>query len=113
MRHCAGRYCPTIPECLWQAVSEFRVERHSDQAAVGCYDPAFKPFRVHDLRHRFAIRWLSNGGDIYHLSMHLGHLGFRHRRLSRPPYGKGAGGGAGAKCTQSLSEEVAVSMGAG
>jgi integrase len=30
-------------------------------------------FRVHDLRHAFAIRWLRNGGDIYELSHHLGH----------------------------------------
>lgn len=36
-------------------------------------DPEFRPFRVHDLRHGFAIRWLRNGGDIYHLSLHLGH----------------------------------------
>jgi integrase/recombinase XerD len=40
-------------------------------------DPAFKPFRVHDLRHRFAIRWLRNGGDIYRLSLHLGHSSIR------------------------------------
>jgi integrase/recombinase XerD len=40
-------------------------------------DPAFKPFRVHDLRHRFAIRWLRKGGDIYHLSLHLGHTSIR------------------------------------
>jgi integrase/recombinase XerD len=40
-------------------------------------DPSFKPFRVHDLRHRFAIRWLRAGGDIYHLSLHLGHSSIR------------------------------------
>lgn len=34
----------------------------------------FNRFRVHDLRHRFAITWLKNGGDIYRLSRHLGHL---------------------------------------
>ena len=33
----------------------------------------FRRFRVHDLRHRFAIRWLKAGGDIYRLSRHLGH----------------------------------------
>lgn len=33
----------------------------------------FVRFRVHDLRHRFAIRWLKAGGDIYRLSRHLGH----------------------------------------
>lgn len=40
-------------------------------------DPEFRPFRVHDLRHRFAIRWLRNGGDIYHLSLHLGHTSLK------------------------------------
>jgi integrase/recombinase XerD len=40
-------------------------------------DPAFRPFRVHDLRHRFAIRWLRNGGNIYHLSLHLGHTSLK------------------------------------
>lgn len=33
----------------------------------------FRRFRVHDLRHGFAIRWLQAGGDIYTLSRHLGH----------------------------------------
>jgi integrase/recombinase XerD len=33
----------------------------------------FRRFRVHDLRHGFAIRWLKGGGDIYRLSRHLGH----------------------------------------
>ena len=33
----------------------------------------FRRFRVHDLRHGFAIRWLKAGGDIYCLSRHLGH----------------------------------------
>lgn len=36
-------------------------------------DGKIKAFRCHDLRHRFAVRWLENGGDIYDLSRHLGH----------------------------------------
>lgn len=41
--------------------------------ALQARDPEFRPFRVHDLRHAFAIRWLRQGGDIYSLSLHLGH----------------------------------------
>lgn len=37
----------------------------------------FRRFRVHDLRHGFAVRWLRNGGDIYRLSKHLGHTSVR------------------------------------
>jgi integrase/recombinase XerD len=33
----------------------------------------FHRFRVHDLRHMFAIRWLKGRGNIYRLSRHLGH----------------------------------------
>jgi integrase/recombinase XerD len=33
----------------------------------------FRRFRVHDLRHGFAVRWLKAGGNIYDLSRHLGH----------------------------------------
>jgi integrase len=34
---------------------------------------ALRRFRIHDLRHGFAIRWLRAGGSIYDLKAHLGH----------------------------------------
>lgn len=33
----------------------------------------FRPFRFHDLRHRYAVDWLKGGGSIYLLQQHLGH----------------------------------------
>jgi len=45
-----------------------RIEEREKKA--GC---PFRRFRVHDLRHAFAIRWLQAGGNIYDLSRHLGH----------------------------------------
>ena len=33
----------------------------------------FVRFRIHDLRHAFAVRWLEAGGNIYRLQKHLGH----------------------------------------
>lgn len=33
----------------------------------------FTRFRIHDLRHAFAVRWLEAGGNIYRLQKHLGH----------------------------------------
>lgn len=33
----------------------------------------FRPFRFHDLRHRFAVDYLKAGGSIYTLSQHMGH----------------------------------------
>jgi len=33
----------------------------------------FRPFRFHDLRHYFAVKYLQDGGNIYVLSKHLGH----------------------------------------
>jgi integrase/recombinase XerD len=30
-------------------------------------------FRIDDLRHGFAVRWLRRGGSIYELKEHLGH----------------------------------------
>jgi integrase len=35
--------------------------------------PTFRPFRCHDLRHRYAIEELKAGRGIYELSRHLGH----------------------------------------
>ena len=37
----------------------------------------FRRFRVHDLRHGFAIRALRNGMELYRLSKHLGHSSVR------------------------------------
>jgi integrase/recombinase XerD len=34
---------------------------------------AFRRFRFHDLRHRFAVDYLKRGGSIYDLQIHLGH----------------------------------------
>lgn len=34
---------------------------------------AFRRFRFHDLRHRFAVDYLASGGSIYDLQRHLGH----------------------------------------
>jgi integrase len=36
-------------------------------------DSDFVRFRIHDLRHAFAVRWLEAGGNIYRLQKHLGH----------------------------------------
>jgi integrase len=49
-----------------------RVAEREAKAETG-----FRRFRAHDLRHRFAIRWLKNGGDIFRLSRHLGHTSVR------------------------------------
>jgi integrase len=40
------------------------------EAAAG---RTLRKFRIHDLRHGFAIRWLRAGGSIYDLKKHLGH----------------------------------------
>ncbi len=42
--------------------------RRADDEGAG-----FRRWRAHDLRHRFAVRWLQAGGDIYRLSRHMGH----------------------------------------
>lgn len=46
----------------------------------------FRRFRAHDLRHRFAIRWLKNGGGIYELAKHLGHTSVKTTELSYLAY---------------------------
>lgn len=53
--------------------SRFREIMKRVQAAEKAAKRPFRPFRCHDLRHGFAINWLTNGGDIYQLSRHLGH----------------------------------------
>lgn len=51
----------------------FIVARRGAQKGAQKIGAAFKPFRLHDLRHEFAIRWLEEGGGIYPLSRHMGH----------------------------------------
>jgi integrase len=53
--------------------SRFRVMVKSAQASAQSEGQDFRPFRCHDLRHRYAIRALESGRDIYELSRHLGH----------------------------------------
>jgi site-specific recombinase XerD len=43
------------------------------EAAEQEHGRTFRRFRVHDLRHRFAVRWLKAGGNIYQRSAHLGY----------------------------------------
>jgi integrase/recombinase XerD len=43
----------------------------------GIERPSKLPLRVHDLRHTFAVHWVSTGGDIYSLSKVLGHSSVR------------------------------------
>jgi integrase len=45
-----------------------RIERQERE-----HGRVFRRFRVHDLRHWFAVRWLKAGGNIYQLQSHLGH----------------------------------------
>ncbi len=42
----------------------------------------FRRFRVHDLRHRFAVRGLKSGGNIYELSRHLSHTSVKTTEIT-------------------------------
>jgi integrase len=53
--------------------SRFRSIMKSAQESAQKEGRDFRPFRCHDLRHRYAILELQNGRDIYDLSRHLGH----------------------------------------
>lgn len=53
--------------------SRFRAIVKRAQESAQKAGTLFRPFRCHDLRHRYAITELVNGRDIYDLSRHLGH----------------------------------------
>jgi integrase/recombinase XerD len=54
---------PSFSGGVWQVMQRL-LERDAD----------FRPFRVHDLRHWFAVRWLrADRTGIYTLAQHLGH----------------------------------------
>jgi integrase/recombinase XerD len=51
----------------------FTTARVSAQKAARKAEQPFKHFRLHDLRHEYAIRYLEAGGSLYALQKHLGH----------------------------------------
>lgn len=51
----------------------FATARQSAQKAARREGETFKRFRLHDLRHEYAIRYLEAGGSLYALQKHLGH----------------------------------------
>lgn len=53
--------------------SNFRRVMKQAIAAEAAAGRTLRSFRVHDLRHAYAIRWLKKGGNLYDLSKHLGH----------------------------------------
>lgn len=66
------------PFLFWAATSAGRYlapSQRFSQAKQAAQKSAqgFKAFRLHDLRHEYAIRWLESGGSIYRLQQHLGH----------------------------------------
>lgn len=48
-------------------------KERAEKAGTKPGDPDFRVFRFHDLRHRFAVDYLKNGGSIYDLQQHFGH----------------------------------------
>lgn len=52
------------------AAAQKAAQQDADRRGV---PTAFRPFRFHDLRHRFAVDWLKAGRKLYDLKAHLGH----------------------------------------
>ena len=52
------------------ASAQKAAQRSATKAGTAC---TFRPFRFHDLRHRFAVDSLREGRGIYDLQQHLGH----------------------------------------
>lgn len=75
--------------------SRFREIIKSAQRLAQKEDRAFTPFRCHDLRHRYAIRQLEAGRDIYDLSRHLGHSSVKTTEIYLGYVARGAGTNAG------------------
>lgn len=75
---------PAYPGCPWvfwhgpgepyrNVSSRFQTIRDSAQTTAQNQRRTFRPFRFHDLRHRFAVDYLKEGGSIYRLKTILGH----------------------------------------
>ena len=79
--------------------SRFREMVKSAQESAQKAGTEFLPFRCHDLRHRYAIRELQNGRDIYALSRHLGHSSVKTTEI----YLGHVAGGVGTKSGTSIT----------
>lgn len=64
---------PVFPSSTGRAYQNFPTHAAKVIARVCEAHPTMRRFRVHDLRHGFAIRALRAGMNIYSLSRHLGH----------------------------------------
>lgn len=53
--------------------TRFAAARAAAQKAAQRDGRPFQAFRLHDLRHEYAIRWMETGRSIYVLQQHLGH----------------------------------------
>src|SRR3954447_11949849 len=61
-------------ESYANVASRFRAMVLSARKAAQREKRDFRPFRFHDLRHRFAVDYLKNRqGSLYDLQQHLGH----------------------------------------
>jgi integrase/recombinase XerD len=74
-RHIASQYVfwHHEGEPLRHTSRQFRDAVKAAQKSAQENSEDFRPFRLHDLRHRFAVDFLRNGGSIYDLQQVLGH----------------------------------------
>lgn len=81
---------PVFTSSHGRAYQNFASQAAAVIARVCEADPTARRFRIHDLRHGFAIRALKAGMNIYSLSRHLGHSSVKTtRNLPRLPVGVG------------------------
>jgi integrase/recombinase XerD len=64
-------------EAYKQATGSWRESRARARKAAQKEKRTYTPFRLHDLRHIYAIEYLENGGNLYVLQKQLGHSTIR------------------------------------
>jgi integrase/recombinase XerD len=71
--HHAGEPYRAASKHVHELVAAVHRQALREATAAGHAAPDFRRFRLHDLRHRFAVDYLKAGGSIYTLQNHLGH----------------------------------------
>ncbi|MEI8397403.1 MAG: site-specific integrase [Rhodospirillaceae bacterium] len=79
--------------------SRFREIIKSVEGSAQKVGTKFRPFRCHDLRHKYAIDQLKAGRDIYALSRHLGHSSVKTTEIYLGHVSGGGGTNAGTSTT--------------